>query len=435
MNSIQKNKIIFSILPFFCILSLGATNTAHAQGQTGHGGNGHVCFSSAAIKNSVEQMMVNNEKNGTHDDPLLSVLDKDILEVQLLDFYSARQPSPTGNIDPLITPDASKTTQNILDDRLSVMQNTNFLFYSEILNSQKYIPFDNHHWKSSEDGVSPLNDHRYVENLSGNCLIMQLAVQVPVSDSVFVVSYDQRLFNLMKPLEQAGLIWHEWTYNLFIRLLKDDTSLRTQYVLPYIFAKDFGPAKASEFVFTLSNLSLRDGYFSSPDCFPIFGSDEQCFYGNEYGGPNSFASAISSFQNPLVNIKAGQAITNTLIVYTPAVSYAGLSWNSGSFYQGQGVGFSGRVVEFPGMVSAPDVPVVLYSGKINATLTLKANKQINQLSFAQGTTLQITATQNTLDLEQITFTGLVDDATTNTRCKEGSVTFNPYAFACTKFKR
>lgn len=193
-----------------------------------HGGDAIVTFQTKADRNRVLQVILDNKKNGTNNDPLEGI-DLNTLEVELLDLWFARTRGLNGKGDGLI--DAKGTMEEIVQERLlqfkdkTTFYNTLKSYLEGEMSSQKWTP--------SKNGVIEVDD----SGLSVYSGPFELPLQIAVQNQ-FRVFYDERLFKRMNPLNQAGLVYHEMIYRHAIRIGHQD-STATQPVVGEIFSKSF----------------------------------------------------------------------------------------------------------------------------------------------------------------------------------------------------
>lgn len=252
---------------------------ALAQGSSTHGGDAVVCFRHKEVADRVLQRLQTMRQTRQNVDPLRADGIADIETVRLYDFHSVREAQATGLLDPLkhLIED-QRGFAGIVADREQNAKDTNHVLWQDYLKTGRELlpPPPHPSWNPALNGVAEIDDSADQVLLSEKCLRIQVANQVHVGTDV-TVNFDTRLFKLMPPVDQAGLITHEWIYLALIRANQETNSLRTREINVMLYQRGFVPARAQVLAASLQAKLGLGGYN-----FECAASDE-CFYHTDKG--------------------------------------------------------------------------------------------------------------------------------------------------------
>lgn len=187
----------------------------------GNGGHAVVCFTDIRVKNAVEAVARSNRGKEATDENFLDPLSSEVLKrldppmegspidyieagkVTLLDFYYVAKKTLAGTRS--LVEEDGRDFRQIVDDRTRAIRDRS-AFIFRYRDAEKALPLEN--FFPSQEGVYEIADMGEIPNLGERCSLVQLARQWKNVDR-FQVEYDERLFERMDPVSQAGLVYHE----------------------------------------------------------------------------------------------------------------------------------------------------------------------------------------------------------------------------------
>lgn len=268
----------------FLLLSLSFGTQAHAGGWgSSGGGSGVACFANKTQADRAK-IFVRNAK------PLPAELKKQITTLETLDYWEWAQKKSFPLLDV-----KSKTAEGIISEMQSHTQFFASIFIYRLQQSAQIIhPAD---W-STKESIPRIYDAKPAHEIPDNCSQVQLAARYtkesyPLSNGptqyspTVAIDFDQDLYSMMTPLNQAILIIHEQMY-LLGQTTGANTSDKIRPMVMLLFAaQQFDQKLRSDLVNTFGDYAM------------FFGEDFKA-----QGLPGSQESRFNSFYEILRDVRS-----------------------------------------------------------------------------------------------------------------------------------